>query len=413
MTAPRFTHIYAAFAAGYLLSYLFRTVNAVISPELSRDLTLNPSSLGLLTSAYFLAFAAMQVPVGLLLDRYGPRRVEPVLLAVAATGAALFAFSESLAGLVLARALIGAGVAACLMAPLKALAAWYPPDRQASYSGWIMVAGGLGALVATVPLEFALRITHWRVVFAGLAVATLAVAVAIWWRVPDLQKPASAGGLAAQLAGVRAVVVHPRFWWIAPVGGFAMGAFMAIQGLWAVPWLMEVDGATRASAANHLLAMNAVTMAGYAAIGFFGTRLARRGIHARHLFAAGFAVNVAALAAIALRVPGSYLWWSLYGLGAAVNVLGFTVLNEGFGRDLAARTNTTLNLLMFVGSFVTQWGIGVAVDAARAALGLDAAGGLRVAFAIVLVADVATYAWFVRGWRRYGVHAPAAAAAKA
>ncbi len=137
---------------------------------------LNPSSLGLLTSAYFLAFAAMQMPVGILLDRYGPRRVEPVLLAIAAGGAALFAVADTLAGLALARAVIGAGVCACLMAPLKAIAAWYPPDRQASYSGWIMVAGGIGALAATVPLEMALRVTHWRIVFMGLAVVTLAVA---------------------------------------------------------------------------------------------------------------------------------------------------------------------------------------------------------------------------------------------
>ncbi len=120
----RFIHVYFAFAAGYLLSYLYRTVNAIISPELVRDLALNPSSLGLLTSAYFLAFAAMQLPVGILLDRYGPRRVEPVLLAIAATGAALFALADSLGGLALARAVIGAGVAACLMAPLKAIAAW-------------------------------------------------------------------------------------------------------------------------------------------------------------------------------------------------------------------------------------------------------------------------------------------------
>ena len=407
----RFTHIYFAFAAGYLLSYLYRTVNAVISPELSRDLALNPSSLGLLTSAYFIGFAAMQIPVGILLDRYGPRRVEPVLLAVAAGGAALFAFAESLTGLAVARALIGAGVCACLMAPLKAIAAWYPADRHASYSGWIMVAGGVGALATAVPLEFALKFMPWRGVFVGLSAVTLAVAITIWWRVPDIEKPVDSGGLATQFAGVRRVFVHPRFWWLAPVAGFAMGSFMAIQGLWAVPWLMDVEGSTRATAANHLLAMNAVIMLCYALLGFFGTRLAHRGVHARHLFAAGFAVNVVALALIVAGVPGSYVWWSLFGLGAAVNVLAFTVLNEGFGRELAGRTNTTLNLLMFTGSFVTQWGIGVVVDAARALYALDTAGALRVAFAVILVGDVVTYAWFVRGWKRFGVHVPVPAAA--
>ena len=402
-----FLRIYFAFAAGYLLSYLYRTVNAVISPDLTRELALNPSSLGLLTSAYFLAVAAMQLPVGILLDRYGPRRVEPVLLALAALGAALFAWSDTIAGLSVARAVIGAGVCACLMAPLKAIAAWYPPDRQASYSGWIMVAGGIGALAATVPVELALRVASWRTVFAVLAAMTLVCALAIYLRVPDIDKPAGAGSFATQAAGVRDVMMHPRFWWMAPLGGLAMGSFMAVQGLWAVPWMMEVAGMSRADAADYLLAMNAVVMVGYFIIALFGTRLARRGIHARHLFGAGFAINLAALAMIELRVPGALLWWSLYGLGAASNVLGFTALNEGFPRALTGRTNTTLNLMRFSGSFAVQWGIGLIVDGSRLAWGLDGAGGLRVAFAVVTACYALSFLWFLRGWKRHAQVAPA------
>jgi predicted MFS family arabinose efflux permease len=396
-----FLRIYFAFAAGYLLSYLYRTVNAVISPELTRELGLNPSSLGLLTSAYFLGFAVMQLPVGILLDRYGPRRVEPVLLAIASLGAALFAWSDTIAGLAVARAVIGVGVCACLMAPLKAIAAWFPPDRQASYSGWIMVAGGIGALAATVPVELALRVTSWRAVFAVLAAITLAVALFIYLRVPDIDKPADSGSFAMQAAGMRDVMMHPRFWWIAPLGALAMGSFTAVQGLWAVPWMMEVEGMSRAQAADYLLVMNAVIMAGFVMIGLFGTRLARRGIHARHLFGIGFAINLAALAVIELRIPGALLWWSLYGLGAASNVLGFTALNEGFPRALAGRTNTTLNLMMFSGSFAVQWGIGLIVDAARITYGLDTAGGLRVAFAVVTVCYALSFLWFLLGWKRH------------
>ncbi len=396
-----FGYVYSAFAAAYLLSYLFRTANAVISPELSRELALNPSALGLLTSVYFLAFAAMQLPVGMLLDRYGPRRVEPALLAIGALGSFVFAYAESIAGVTLGRALIGVGVCACLMAPLKAIATWFPAEKQASLSGWIMVAGAAGVLAATAPLEFALRFTTWRVVFIALGFCTLAAAVAIWWRVPDIPKPQNSVGLAAQWSGVRSVFQHPRFWWIAPLAGVGMGSFMAVQGLWAVPWLLEVEGETRAGAAQHLLAMSIVIIVLYVAMGITGTRLARRGVHARHLFACGFTVNTLALSAIVLRVPGSYLWWSLYGLGASVNILAFAVLNEGFGRELAGRTNTALNLLMFGSSFVTQWGIGVVADATRVAFALDAASGLRAAFALILILLIAGNVWFVWGWRQH------------
>jgi predicted MFS family arabinose efflux permease len=405
-----FRHLYFAFAGGYLLSYLFRSVNAVISPELTRELGLWPGALGLLTSAYFVSFAAMQIPAGMLLDRYGPRRVEPVLLLLAGTGALMFALAEGEGALIVARALIGAGASVCLMAPMKAIAAWYPADTQASLSGWMMVAGGTGALAATAPLEYALRFASWRAVFAGLAVATYVVAAWIWFRVPDMPAFRAAAGFKAQWAGVRSIFGHPRFWWIAPLGGLGMGSFFAMQGLWSVPWLIEVSGYDRSIAARHLLVMGTLMLAGYLCLGLFATRLARFGLHPRHLFGIGFALNALSLAAIVAELSGSYVWWSLYGLGATANILAFTVLNDGFARELAGRANTALNLLMFGGGFVAQWGIGLVVDAARAALGLDIAGGLRLAFAIVLALDALAYAWFAWGWRRYAVHVDAVVA---
>ena len=175
---------------------------------------------------------------------------------------------------------------------------------------------------------------------------------------------------------------------------------------------MQVDGLARAQAARYLLAMGVVMLVGYAFIGLFARRLARQGIQSRHLFGIGFAVNAFALGAISLRVPGSVVWWPLYGLGAAVNVLAFTVLNEGFGKDLAARANTALNLMMFAGSFTVQWGIGIVAEWAALAMGLDAAGGLRVAFGFVAAVDLIAFAWFARGWRRHAAVAalPAGAA---
>jgi MFS family permease len=168
--------VFLPFAAGYYLSYLLRTVNAVIAPELTRELTLTAADLGLLTSAYLLAFAAFQIPLGLLLDRYGPRRVEAGLLLVAAAGTLLFAFGRSPFELTLARGLIGLGVSSCLMAAFKGFAQNFPAERQASLTGAIMASGGLGAITASLPLEFALPLFGWRGVFQGLTFLLLAVA---------------------------------------------------------------------------------------------------------------------------------------------------------------------------------------------------------------------------------------------
>ena len=409
MSPPPFRRIYPAFATGYLVSYLYRNVNAVISPELTRELGLGPGALGLLTSAYFLAFGAMQLPAGMLLDRLGPRRVEPVLLGVAGLGALAFGLAQGELGLLLARGLIGLGVAVCLMAPMKAIAAWYPPEQQASLAGWVMTGGALGALSATAPVELALRFTTWRGVFFGLAAATLVVALWVWARVPDLPAPARSISVGAQWRGVVQVFGSGRFWWLAPLGGLGMGSFMAIQGLWAMPWMLQVQGLDRPQAARQLFAMGLALLAGYLLVGLFSRRLAARGIGPRHLYATGFTLHAVALLALVLRLPAPVAWWCLYALGAAANLLAFTVLNQGVPPELAGRANTALNLLMFGGSFLTQWGVGVAVEQLQARLGLDAAQALVAAFAVVLVGLVGSLLWLARGWRRYAVVVPSQA----
>ena len=276
----------------------------------------------------------------------------------------------------------------------------------------MMVAGGVGALLATAPLAAALAWMSWRGIFVVLALTTFAAAAILFFNVPDIPRQANAPSLAAQWRGVRSVFRNPRFWWLSPLAATAMGSFMAIQGLWSVPWLIEVDGYTRDVAARHLLVMGIAILVGYLGLGLFATRLARRGIAARHLFVSGFGLSIFALALIVMRAfPFTYLPWALYGFGSAVNVLAFTVLSQGFPRELTARANTALNLLMFSGSFAAQWGIGLLVDASRIALGVDAASGLRLAFGLVLVLDLIAFAWLLLGWRRHSLVTQALAAA--
>lgn len=383
------------FAAAYFLSYFFRSANAVIGPELARELGLSAGDLGLLTSTYLLAFCLAQLPLGMLLDRFGARRVETALLALAAAGAALFAMADGMSGLALARAIIGLGVSACLMAAFKAFSQWYPPERQASLTGWMMTAGGLGALAATAPLEALLHITGWREIFVLLAVATLLSATWLFFGIPEKATEGHASeGLAAQWRGVRRIFASRHFWRFAPLGLTMTGGFMAVQGLWSMIWLMQVNGYTRATAADHLAAMSFAMLFTYIGIGLLATRLARRGIPPVRLFATGIALSIVMLTLIATEaLPATRTLWVLYGICAGFGTLGYSLTAAGFPLQLAGRATTTYNLMVFAGGFGAQWGMGLLIDLLTH-LGQSEADALRIVFGGLLVAQAASLTWF-------------------
>lgn len=385
--------VFAPFAAGYFLSYLLRNANAVISPELIHDLGLTAADLGLLTSAYLLAFGAFQLPLGILLDRYGPRRVEAGLLLVCAAGCALFATGHALPQLTLGRALIGLGVSACLMASFKAFSLWFPIERQASLNAAIMAAGGLGALAASSPLGALLPLLGWRGIFLAIAALSL-VAAGLILSTPE--KPSAHGPetLRRQLAGMATIFGSRAFWRFAPQTTFIVGGFMALQGLWAVPWLMTVDGATREAAAFHLLLMAGAQLCGFLAIAFFVQRLARAGLPPARILAFGMGAGICAILGIVLDLAPSWLLWPTLGLVFSVGNLAYALLTAEFPIALAGRANTALNLGAFVGAFGIQWLFGVAVDAFQSA-GLAPAAAYRAGMAGLLVLQTAGWGWFL------------------
>lgn len=351
--------LFLPFALGYFLSYLFRVVNAVIAPDLTRELGLSPADLGLLTAAYFLTFAAAQLPLGVLLDRFGPRRIEGVLLLFAAAGAAIFAYADTVTGLVIGRGMIGFGVSACLMAAFKAFVDWLPPERLPLANGVQMAAGGLGALSATAPVQSLLSITDWRGLFLLLAAASLAVALVVWGVVPDRRETAPHANLQGQLRGVVAVFTSATFWTIAPLAVLSQASFLAIQSLWAGPWLRDVAGYDRGAAANVLMVIAAAMVAGFLILGALADRLGRAGVGTGTTAASGMTLFVGVQLAL-LTVPPSWAlpFWILFGFFGTTGILAYAALSQAFPRHLAGRANTALNLLVFVVAFVAQWGMG-------------------------------------------------------
>lgn len=361
-SASAWGRIFLPFALGYYLSYLLRTVNAVISPSLSADLSLTAADLGLLTSAYFLTFGLAQVPLGIALDRYGPRLVEGGLLLLTAVGAVAFALGDSLAQLSLARGLIGLGVSACLMAGLKGFAMWYPPERQSSMAGFIMAAGALGALTASAPVEAMLPWLGWRGVFWLIAALAAAIALLVFWQMPHERPAVEPARVSDTLRSVVDIFCAAPFLRYAPSAMFCSGGFMALQSLWAVPWLMYVAGLGLAESARYLVWLNLGMLCGQLGIGLFATRLAHRGIRSLHLLCGGYVGLLLVEMLIWGQLPGQGAFWFLLGACSAVNAQGYLAAASHFPAAVFSRVSTSINLMSFAGAFAVQWGLGWILD---------------------------------------------------
>ncbi|OHC61986.1 MAG: hypothetical protein A3H93_00870 [Rhodocyclales bacterium RIFCSPLOWO2_02_FULL_63_24] len=386
--------VFLPFAAGYYFSYFLRNVNAVIAPELTRELGVSAADLGLLTSAYLLAFGAVQLPLGLALDRYGPRRVEALLLLIAAAGCALFAAGTSLTQLAVARALIGLGVSACLMASFKSFSQWFGLERQASLNAAIMAAGGLGALTASTPLSWAIPQFGWRAVFVALAVAGVAAAAGIFSS-PDKPGSAHSEPLRRQLNGLAEILASRAFWRYAPQSTLIIGGFLALQGLWAVPWLMSFSGLERSAAAHHLLLMGSGMLVGFLGIAFGVAPLGRRGLTPLRMLQVGMGLGLLATLLIVLGIGPSEPLWLVLGLVFSVGNLAYALLQSHYAGALAGRVNTALNLMVFIGAFCIQWGFGATVDALQAA-GHAPRAAYQLTFGGLLALQVMSWLWFLR-----------------
>src|SRR2546421_1473065 len=270
--------VFCPFAAGYFLSFFFRNVNAIISKDLAAEFALTPADLGFLTSMYLLAFAAFQLPLGVLLDRYGPRRVVAALLCSAAAGALVFGLARDMATLSVGRALIGLGVSAGLMGAIKAFTLWFPLSRLASLNGVYLGVGGLGAIAATAPTELLLEAIGWRGLFYLLSALSLAAALFVFFAVPEKKLPGAGETLRAQIAGFGTIFRTIAFWRIALPLVFVQATYIALQGLWLGPWLYDVAGLERSAVANYLLLAAFAYAAGAVFFGVGSDRLAPGGV---------------------------------------------------------------------------------------------------------------------------------------
>jgi len=358
-----FLRVCLPFLAGYFVSYVYRSVNAVIGPDLVREFGLSAGALGLLSGIYFFAFAVFQLPLGVLLDRYGPGRVNATLLLIAAGGALWFTLADSVLELTLARALIGLGVSAGLMASMSAFALWYPPDRLATMNGIAFASGMLGAIAASVPLEFALRGFAWREVFQSIVMLNLAVCLVLFCVVPEKPGAVRAAALRTQLREFASVVRDPAFWRVALCIGSSQLAAVSLSTLWVATWLRDVAGYSQAQVAQSLLLFSVVMIGGYLGFGRVADRMVDGGRSTLPLLAGGIAIASAGLLLLVAGArTGVLVLWSVFFGSATSVVLSYSLYSRRFPKEMAGRVNTALNVFVFVGMFTGQWAVGLVLN---------------------------------------------------
>ena len=385
--------VFLAFAGAYSLSALVRAIIATLSPVLSLEFSLQSRDLGLLAGGYFLGFAATQLPLGTWLDRHGPKRVILCFLAVAVVGCLVFSAAGSFSGLLIGRVLIGMGVSACLMAPLSGFRRWLDVPSLLRANSWMLMSGSLGMLASTLPVQWLLPLVGWRALFwalAGLvlvAMAIIALVVPKWTSCPADTTDAP--------AGYAEVWKNRYFRKLSLLAFFNYGGLVAVQTLWAGPWMVKVAGYTPLEAATGLFYINAAMLLTFWSWGLVNPYLSKSGWHTDRLLAWGVPLSLLALATnIAGGASTGWVGWALFCMASSVISLSQPAVGMAFVPALAGRALSGFNLIIFSGVFTVQWGIGLLVDA-FAAVGLSPLASFQAAFSVFLCCCIAAYAYFL------------------
>ena len=394
--------VFLAFALAYFFSALVRAITATLSPTLTTEFNLSAQDLGLLAGGYFLGFSLTQLPLGRWLDQHGPKKVILAFLSFAVLGCLAFSWADSFHGLLAARVLCGMGVSACLMAPLTGYRRWFDASTQLRTNSWMLMTGSLGMLAATLPVQWLMPIWGWRALFVMLGVMIAISMLLIALLVPVWQK-ATLTTAAAQTppdddGSYREIWRSAYFWRMTPIGFFSYGGMVAIQTLWAGPWMTQVAGWTAAEAASGLFLINLAMLVTFWLWGLITPGLARRGIPVERLIAWGLPLSFGVIAALVWMGPSigsaAAVGMALLCVSSTFVALAQPAVGTAFPAHLAGRALSAYNLVIFAGIFVVQWGIGLLVDAGRG-LGLPNAAAYQAALACFGLTSVLSWVYFM------------------
>jgi MFS family permease len=388
--------VFFVFAFGYFLSCLLRAITATLSPVLTLEFELMAADLGLLAGGYFLGFASMQIPLGYLLDKFGPKKIVSSFLLIALIGTSSFALAQSFSGLLISRILIGIGVSACLMAPLTGYRIWFAENQQQRANSWMLMIASLGFLSSTLPVQLLLPSFGWRWIFGGIAILILVSIILMLAFIPkwnhqrnvSLKNPVRQGSLTD-------VWKDKFFISVIPMGLFNYGGLMAIQTLWAGPWMIRVAGYTPLESATGLFWINITMLISFFLWGYFLPRITSLGFSALKILKLGLPISFFVMLMIIFLGPKAGAFYiTLFILSSIFLSVTQPAVGLSFPSYLAGKALTSFNLLIFLGTFIMQWLMGLVIDLIKNS-GYSEIFGFRSAFSVFLILSLVSYIFFL------------------
>jgi sugar phosphate permease len=399
----RFVHarrvIFGIVLASFVLSFFHRTAPAAIASELTRAFAINSAVLGTLAATYFYVYTVLQIPVGVLADTLGPRRILSAGSVLAGIGSLAFALAPTWEIAAAGRTLVGIGVSVAFIAILKVSAVWFPANRFATLNGVTMFVGNLGAVIAGAPLAWIVGQTSWRVVFVGLAVLSTALGIATWWKVRDgpeqlgyapVHASAATPGTDAAVHWTHAlkrVLANPATWPGFFVSAGIAGSYLTFAGLWAVPYLVDTYGMTRVAAAQHTSVLLLGVAFGSLVVGIVSDRTGSR----RGVIRAYALLYVLSWLPWVLHVqwplPATLAWFALMGMVIPGFTLTWTIAKEVNLPGHSGIATSVVNTGTFLGTGILQPLVGWVLDRGRATGDVSAAWDN----AILLMAGAAAF----------------------
>tara|TARA_Y100000992_G_scaffold250677_1_gene182700 strand:+ start:562 stop:1776 length:1215 start_codon:yes stop_codon:yes gene_type:complete len=385
--------IFFVFACGYFISALLRAITATLSPLLTLEFNLTAGNLGLLAGGYFLGFACMQIPLGYLLDRHGPKKIVSSFLLIAIIGTSAFALAQSFSGLLISRILIGVGVSACLMGPLTGYRIWFADEYQQRANAWMLMVLSMGFVFSTLPVQILLPIIGWRWIF-GLIVILILIVILLTllfipkWKTENNNQEKNAGSLSD-------VWKNNFFRSTIPLGLFNYGGIVAVQTLWAGPWMVRVAGYTPLESATGLFWINVTMLFAFFVFGYILPKITKLGIESIKLIKLGLPISyLSLLVIIILGENAGALHFTIYILTSIFLTLTQPAVALSFPTSLAGKSLTSFNLLIFVGTFIMQWGIGLIIDFCKF-LGKEEVQSFKISFTVYLIICILSYLYFL------------------